>query len=91
MGASVTTIAHHGFGAAGGPTAQLLSRRLTPVQAGLAVGAAMELAVDQAANPVLGLTAPTWQFPTFTQVRAVAAHAVYGTVLGLLRAAGRDR
>lgn len=84
-------IAHYGFGAAGGPSAQLLARRVDPVKAGLAVATGMELVVDQGANTVLGLTAPTWEFPAVTQVRAVAAHAVYGIALGLLLAAGSSR
>lgn len=81
---------HYLFGGFGGPAAVLLSERgLGPVKAGLAVGAAMEVGADQGMNTVLGLTAPTWRFPLVTQARAIAAHAVYGTALGLLLSAGR--
>jgi hypothetical protein len=83
---------HYAFGAAGGPVAALLTNRgASPVGAGLAVAAAMELGADQGMNTVLGLTAPTWRFPLVTQVRALVAHLAYGLALGLLVAAGRKR
>jgi hypothetical protein len=82
-------VLHYAFGASGGPAAQLLvSRGTDPLKAGMAVAAAMELAVDQAANTALGLTAPTWRFPLITQARAVLAHGAYGAALGLMLAAG---
>ncbi len=84
-------LAHYAFGAAGGPAAQLLILRgADPVRAGLSVATAMEILVDQLANTALGLTAPTWQFPAVANVRAVAAHAVYGVSLGLLLSAGGE-
>lgn len=84
-------ILHYAFGASGGPAAQLLvSRGEDPVKAAMAVAAAMEITVDQAANTVLGLTAPTWRFPLITQARAILAHGAYGAALGLMLAAGGD-
>jgi hypothetical protein len=45
---------------------------------------------DQVANTALGLTAPSWRFPVFPNVRGVAAHVVYGMALGLLLVAGAN-
>ncbi len=84
------TAVHYAFGAVGGTTAVLLADRTeSPLKAGLTVATAMELGVDQGANTVLRLTAPSWRFPLVTQARAVAAHLVYGVALGLLLAGGR--
>jgi hypothetical protein len=84
-------VLHYSFGASGGPAAQLLVRRgKHPIRAALIVASAMEITVDQAANTVLGLTAPTWRFPLITQARAIAAHGAYGLALGLMLDAGRD-
>jgi hypothetical protein len=84
-------IAHYAFGSSGGPAAQLLvSAGQDPLKAGLTVAMGMELFIDQGANTVLGLTAPTWRFPLVTQARAVAAHTAYGLALGLMLAAGDD-
>ena len=84
------TFAHYAFGAGGGFAAVALARRgVSPVRAGLAVATAMEAAVDQGANTLLVLTAPTWRFPLVTQVRAVAVHAVYGLAIGSMLEAGR--
>jgi hypothetical protein len=84
--------AHYGFGAAGGPAALALSATgRDRLRAALLVAAAMELAVDQAANTALGLTAPSWRFPAVTHVRAMAAHAVYGLALGLMLSTGEQK
>lgn len=84
-------VSHYGFGAAGGAAVRpLVATGMSPLRAALAVAAAMEVGVDQAATTVLGLTAPTWRFPLVTNIRAVAAHAVYGASLGLMLEAGRD-
>lgn len=84
-------VSHYGFGAAGGAAARLLvATGMSPLRAAIAVATAMELVVDQAANAALGLTAPSWRFPIVTNVRAGAAHIVYGTSLGLMLDAGRD-
>jgi hypothetical protein len=88
---------HYGFGAAGGPVAAILARTtpIGPVGAGLAVGTAMFVFVDEGANYVLGLTSPTPEWPAVTHVRpALAAHLMYGLALGLFldlrgRVAGR--
>jgi hypothetical protein len=79
---------HYGFGAAGGPVAMVLARTtpLGPLPAGLAVGTAMFVFVDEGANYVLGLTPPATEWPWVTHLRALAAHLVYGLVLGALLA-----
>jgi hypothetical protein len=83
---------HYAFGASGGPVAQVLrALGASPLKAGLIVATGMEIFVDQTANTVLGLTAPSWKFPAGTHVRAVAAHVVYGTALGLMLAAGDSK
>ncbi len=82
---------HYFFGAAGGPQALLLRRfGSRPLQAGLGVATAMELFVDEGLNTALKLTAPPQQWPWEAHARGFAAHAVYGTALGLLLAAGSD-
>lgn len=84
-------ILHDGFGAAGGPaTTLLVSRGNDPLKAALTIATTMEIAVDQLANTALNLTAPTWQFPPVTQVRAVAARAAYGLALGLMLSASAE-
>jgi hypothetical protein len=83
---------HYGFGAAGGPVATVLARttRMGPLAAGLAVGTAMFVLVDEGANYVLGLTPPAPVWPLVTHLRALAAHLVYGLALGsLLAVTGR--
>lgn len=78
-------IAHYGFGTAGGPATIALTRvGVEPLKAGLAVAGAMELFVDQIANTVLGLTAPSWKFPPIANVRGALAHVVYGGAVGLM-------
>ncbi len=80
---------HYAFGASGGPAAATLVRLgLDPLPAGLAVGIAMWVFVDEGANAVLGLTPAAPEFPLVTHARALAAHLVYGAVVGLLVAAG---
>lgn len=85
-------VSHYLFGAAGGPPAlALMSMGMSPIKAANAVAASMEVFVDRAANTVLGLTAPFWQFPIIANVRGVAAHGVYGACLGLILEAGAAR
>jgi hypothetical protein len=75
---------HYRFGAAGGPVAAVWARTtpIGPLGAGLAVGTAMFVFVDEGANYVLGLTPPAPEWPVVTHVRALAAHLVYGLALG---------
>jgi hypothetical protein len=80
---------HYAFGASGGPVGVLSQRQgLGPLAAGLAVGTAMWVLVDEGANAVLGLTPPATEWPLVTHTRAVAAHLVYGVALGALLMAG---
>jgi hypothetical protein len=61
---------HYGFGAAGGPVAAILARTtaIRPLRAGLAVGTAMFVLVDEGANYVLGLTPPAPEWPAVTHL-----------------------
>lgn len=84
-------VAHYAFGAGGGPAAQaLMALGMSPMKAGMTVAGTMEVAVDQGANTVLGLTAPSWEFPAIANVRGVVAHVVYGLALGLLLTSGES-
>lgn len=65
-------------------------RRALPMKygSGLAYGAAFWLAVDEAANTLLGLTPPPRQFPWQAHARGLAGHLVLGgTVEALFDAA----
>ncbi|MGH2655495.1 MAG: hypothetical protein ACRDIZ_02135 [Actinomycetota bacterium] len=79
---------YYGFGAAGGPVAAALARTtpIGPLRAGLVVGTAMFVFVDEGANYVLGLTPPAPEWPLVTHLRALAAHLVYGLALGAILA-----
>jgi hypothetical protein len=68
----------------------LVATGLIPMRAAIAIASAIQVAVQRAANTVLGLAAPSWRFPLVTNVRAVGAHVVYGVSLGLMLEAGRD-
>lgn len=87
----LATWLHYGFGAAGGPVATALARSipLGPVAAGLTVGTAMFVFVDEGTNYVLGLTPPAPDWPLVTHLRAFAVHAVYGLTLGLFMGVAR--
>lgn len=85
------TWTHYAFGAAGGPTAKLLTARgIPPLKAGLAVATGMSVFADEGLNTLLGLTPPPKAFPWQAHARGCAAHAVYGIVLGLMLSAGAE-
>ncbi len=71
---------HYGLGMSWGPPYTLLRRKtnLGPVQAGLLVGAAMSLLVDEGMTPLLGFSAPNRDYPLVTHLRGVAAHLAFG-------------
>jgi hypothetical protein len=85
------TWTHYAFGAAGGPTAKLLTARgIPPLTAGLAVATGMSVFADEGLNTLLGLTPPPKAFPWQAHARGFAAHAVYGIILGLMLSAGAE-
>lgn len=54
----------HAFGAAGGPTARLLTvRGIPPLTAGVAVATVMSVFADEGLNRLLGLTPPPKAVP----------------------------
>ena len=69
----------------GRAVALLAGRTRTPVVlAGLGVGTAVWVVLDEGLVPAIGLTAPTLAYPWETHARAFANHAVYGVVMGLV-------
>ena len=71
---------HYGLGASWGPAYTLLRRKtdLAPVPAGLLLGAAMSLVVDEGMTPYFGFSAPNRAYPLSTHLRGLAAHLAYG-------------
>ncbi len=71
---------HYGLGMSWGPPYTLLRREtnLGPVSAGLLVGAAMSLLVDEGMTPLLGFSAPNRDYPLVTHLRGFAAHLAFG-------------
>lgn len=63
-----------------GAVYMLLRRRtdLSPMPAGLLVGTAMSLLVDEGMTPLLGFTAPNRDYPLVTRLRGFVAHLVFG-------------
>lgn len=75
---------HYGLAIGWAPLYQVL-RRNTPlgfVASALATGAAMSLVADEMAAPALGFTAPNRAYPLATHLRGLAAHLVFGLVVG---------
>jgi uncharacterized membrane protein YagU involved in acid resistance len=71
---------HYGLGSAWGPLYCLVRRRtgMPPGAAGLAVGTALSLLVDNLLNTVLGTTPPVHRFPPSAHMRGVLTHVVWG-------------
>jgi uncharacterized membrane protein YagU involved in acid resistance len=71
---------HYGLGTAWGPLYCLARRRtgMTPGTAGLAVGMALSLLVDNLLNTVLGTTPPAHRFPPSAHLRGFLTHVVWG-------------
>ncbi|BAU92421.1 hypothetical protein MPPM_3816 [Methylorubrum populi] len=76
---------HLAVGMGWGPVYGLLRRYggLRPFSAALASGSAMSLILDEALVPALGLSAPCHHYPTFTRLRGVVAHLVYGAAAAM--------
>ena len=74
---------HFATGVSWGPVYGLLRRYagLQPLGAALATGGAMSLILDETLVPALGLSAPNQHYPTFTRIRGLVAHLVYGTAV----------
>jgi uncharacterized membrane protein YagU involved in acid resistance len=88
---------HYGLGSAWGPLYCLARRRagMPPGAAGLAVGTALSLLVDNFLNTLLGTTPPPHRFPASAHVRGFATHVVWGaaaaaTAEALYRIEGRS-
>lgn len=57
---------------------------MSPLTAGLAMGAAMSAVADEGMTPLLGLSAPNRDYPLSTHVRAVIAHLIFGVSAGVV-------
>jgi hypothetical protein len=88
---AATTVAHFGYGAAAGALFPPLAGRLPvpPVLAGAAYGLAVWVGSYLGLVPALGLLSPATRHPARRSGLMIAAHLVWGAVLGLL--AGRQR
>lgn len=51
---------------------------MSPLTAGLSMGAAMSIVVDEGMTPLLGFSPPNRSYPLSTHVRAFVAHLVFG-------------
>jgi hypothetical protein len=80
--------AHLGYGAVGGAVLPVLLRRVTPVR-GLAYGLLIYLGSYEGWVPVAGVLPPAHADDRRRVVTMLAAHVVYGAVLGRLLARRR--
>ena len=71
---------HYGFGVSWEPVYIFLRwwTDLSPILAGLLMGAAMSLVVDEGRTPLLGFSAPNRDYPFLTHLRGFAAHLAFG-------------
>ena len=71
---------HYGLGVSWGPVYTFLRwwTDLNPIVAGLLMGAAMSLVVDEGMTPLLGFSAPNRDYPLVTHLRGFAAHLAFG-------------
>ncbi len=76
-------VMHYGLGVGLAPVYMVLRRRtsLTPIGAGMTAGIALYAVLDEALNPLLGLTPPPQAYPPITHLRGLAGHVVLGVVL----------
>lgn len=76
---------HIATGIGWGPVYGLLRRYagLRPFTAALTCGTAMSLILDEYLVPTLGLSAANHCYPTFTHVRGLIAHLVYGSAVAV--------
>ncbi len=81
---------HYGLGVGLAPLYMVLRRRtsLTPIGAGMTAGIALYAVLDEALNPLLGLTPPPQAYPSITHLRGLAGHVVLGVVLAAAVEAG---
>jgi uncharacterized protein DUF1440 len=74
-------LVHYLFGAAMGVVYERATRRRRGPGSGVAFGAALWLAADELAMPLLGLSRSTARRPLEMHLQALAAHLVYGATL----------
>lgn len=77
---------HYAMGTALVPGYVVLRRRLAlrPLQAGLTLGLAVSVVVDEIANALVGSAAPPQAYPLVTHVRGVLGHVAYGVAVPIL-------
>lgn len=75
---------HHGLAISWAPLYGTLRRRarLSGPTAAAVTGAAMSALADETLTPLLGFSAPNRAYPLATHARGVAAHLVFGAVVG---------
>lgn len=78
-------IIHYGLGVGWGSVYGLLRREsdMSARGAGIAAGASMSLIVDEALNPMFGITPPARAYPASAHVRGLLTHLVYGFALAV--------
>jgi uncharacterized membrane protein YagU involved in acid resistance len=83
-------LVHRSMGIGGAYVAGvLLARGWRAVPAGMAAGMMIWIVFDEGLNYVLGLTAPSTEFPREAHVRGLLGHMAYGAALGGLLAVAR--
>ena len=84
---------HYTFGSAVAGVYGMWAERLRKrrILAGLGFGAALWLAADIVAMPVLGLSGPTRRRPLEMHLQSLTAHLVYGVITELVRRPARSR
>jgi uncharacterized membrane protein YagU involved in acid resistance len=87
------TVVHYAFGALMGAVYGAATEVLPPVKslAGLPYGAALFVAADEVALPVLGLAKAPTEYPLSRHLSGLGQHLVYGVTTELVRHSVRDR
>lgn len=71
---------HYGLGLGWGTVYGLSRRRAgaNPLAAGVLTGTSLSLIVDEALNPLLGITPPARAYPASSHLRGLLTHLIYG-------------
>lgn len=74
---------HYGLGMAWGSVYGILRRRnhVRPVPAAFITGISLSLVIDEALNPVLGITPPAKAYPASSHIRGLLTHVIYGVAV----------
>jgi hypothetical protein len=74
------TVVHYGLGLGWGSIYGFLRRRdsMRPLAAGVLTGTSLSLVIDEALNPLLGITPPAHRYPASSHARGFLTHLIYG-------------